>query len=230
MATSLKLAVDLAPAARLSNVPRFPPELRGFEDLAFLFTSGPLDYGVAQLTFEEAAFLFSAAREAGRGRIVEIGRFKGGSTLVLATAMHPDATLVSYDLHAVPQVAGSDLDAELREALNRFGLAGRVELVVADSTSVPLPGECALVFVDGDHTEAGVRRDYEHWREALRPGGQLLFHDAPNPAATYAAGCEPVGRVVDSIRSTDGEWFQAVDQVGSIVRFVRTDAPLPAAP
>ncbi len=34
-----------------------------------------------------------------------------------------------------------------------------------------------FVFIDGDHTEAGVERDIRAWLYAVRPGGMLLGHD-----------------------------------------------------
>src|SRR5437870_5439578 len=73
---------------------RLPRTVEGFEDLAFLFSSNSLNHGISLLTFEEAAFLFGAAREVGKGVIIEIGRFKGGTTFLLAAA-NPRATIHS---------------------------------------------------------------------------------------------------------------------------------------
>jgi len=35
-----------------------------------------------------------------------------------------------------------------------------------------------LLFVDGDHLEAGVRLDWERWHAHVRPGGCVAFHDS----------------------------------------------------
>jgi predicted O-methyltransferase YrrM len=35
-----------------------------------------------------------------------------------------------------------------------------------------------LVFIDGDHSEAGCERDWLSWREHVRAGGRVVFHDA----------------------------------------------------
>jgi predicted O-methyltransferase YrrM len=230
MRVLLKLTVDMSPDARLSNVREWPDSLRGFEDLSFVFTSTQLDNGIAQLTIEEAAHLFRTARDAGPGTLVEIGRYKGGSTLVLATAMHPGARLVSYDLHAVPGVPSADFDRELRGVLERYGLGDRVELVVGDSHTAELPGGCVLVFVDGDHSLEGVLADYEHWKRALEPGGHLLFHDAPNRSKLAAGGCEPVGEAIGEIERRDSRFFRRVAQADSIADFVRTDEHYPDQP
>jgi hypothetical protein len=39
-------------------------------------------------------------------------------------------------------------------------------------------GGVDLVFIDGDHTEEGVRADWEDWHGFVEPGGGVVFHDA----------------------------------------------------
>ena len=161
---------------RYPSVERWPESLDGFEDLAFLFSSNQLSHGIASLQLDEAALLYRLAKHSAPGAaIVEIGRFKGGTTLMLASALPDGAELWSYDLHVAlrADMSGPRLDAELRTALDRYGLSDRVHLVVGDSrTAEPPPRPCALVFVDGDHTYEGARADYERWRELVAPGGR----------------------------------------------------------
>ena len=117
--------------ARYSTVERWPERLAGFEDLAFLFSSNQLSHGIASLQLDEAALLYRLARNVSPGAAVaEIGRFKGGSTLLLASALPEGAELWSYDLHVAlrADLSGPELDADLRAALERFGLADRVHL------------------------------------------------------------------------------------------------------
>lgn len=218
----LKLLIDAAPDARLDAVTAWPDSLRGFEDLSFLFRSTQLDNSISQMTIAEASHLYRVARDAGPGVLVEIGRYRGGSTLVLATAMDAGARLVSYDLHVDSAERGAARDAELRSVLERYRLSGRVELVVADSATAEQPAECVVVLVDGDHSFDGVLADYEHWQGALAPGGHLLFHDVPNPKALALAGCEPVERAVTEIEQRARGRFRAVAHVDTLLDLVRT--------
>lgn len=168
-------------AERFGQVPAWPERVDGFEDLAFIFTSSQLNHGVASLRFDEAAFLYGLVRSLGVARIVEIGRFKGGSTFIMANAMTADSSLVSYDLHvpARDDLQGPDLDRELEAALGRYGLTDRVRLVVGDSRTVELPEPgIDLLFVDGDHTYEGATSDLTRWSPLVRPGGHLVLHDA----------------------------------------------------
>jgi predicted O-methyltransferase YrrM len=170
-----------ATADRFGQVPDWPERIDGFEDLAFLFTSSQLNHGVASLRFDEAAFLFGLVKNLGVARIVEIGRFKGGSTFIMANAMAAGSSLVSYDLHVAlrEDLQGPDLDRELEAALGRYGLAGEVRLIVADSRTVELPeAGIDLLFVDGDHTYEGAARDLARWSPLVRPGGHVVLHDA----------------------------------------------------
>jgi hypothetical protein len=51
-----------------------------------------------------------------------------------------------------------------------------------------------LLWIDGDHTLDGVRRDFESWERFLQPGGVVAFHDALDPDAIclYGATALPV--------------------------------------
>jgi predicted O-methyltransferase YrrM len=205
---------------RFRNVERWPPEVRGFEDLAFMFSSNQLNHGVASLQIDEAALLYRLARDVQRGPIAEIGRFKGGSTVVFAAALPVGAELWSYDFHVAlrPDMPGSELDGELRDALDRFGLGAKVHLLVADSrTADPPPEPLELLFVDGDHSYEGAKADYERWRTFVRPGGHLLFHDAVD-TGRYGNIYPGVVRLVGEI--TGGDWERQAG-AGSIAHFVK---------
>jgi predicted O-methyltransferase YrrM len=211
--------------ARFSSVRAWPDELRGFEDLAFLFSSHQLHHAIISMAIDEAAYLYRLAHGLREATVVEIGRSKGGSTLLLAAAVGEGSQVYSYDLH-LKATAGSDSDRELRDALARYGFAERVTLLVADSrTAEPPPTPCDLVLVDGDHSYAGVRGDYEHWRGTLRPDGHLLFHDAAE-LGDLSSAHRPVMRLMEEIERDDGEWFRRRGGAGTLLHFERTDAPL----
>jgi predicted O-methyltransferase YrrM len=208
--------------ARYSTVERWPERLDGFEDLAFLFSSNQLSHGIASLQLDEAALLYRLARHVSPGAVVaEIGRFKGGSTLLLASALPEGAELWSYDLHVAlrADLTGPELDRDLTAALERFGLSDRVHLLVADSRlAAPPPRLCELVFVDGDHSYEGARADYVRWREQVAPGGHLLFHDAVDTRG-YGNHYPGVVRLMDEL-DADPELERQPD-AGSIAHFTR---------
>lgn len=192
-------------AERFGEVPVWPERVDGFEDLAFLFTSSQLNHGVASLRFDEAAFLYGLVRALGVARIVEIGRFKGGSTFLMANAMTPGSSLVSYDLHVAlrDDLQGPDLDRELQDALARYGLGNGVLLVVGDSRTVELPESgLDLLFIDGDHSYEGAARDLARWAPLVRPGGHVVLHDAVDTGG-YGNVYPGVARAVEEFMTRD---------------------------
>jgi predicted O-methyltransferase YrrM len=207
-------------AMRFGQVDQWPDSVRGFEDLAFLFSANQLNHGVASLQIDEAALLYRLARDAKNGPFAEIGRFKGGSTFVFASALPDGVELWSYDLHLAlrPDMPGAALDAELQDALERYGLAHKVHLEVADSHTVDPPAEpLELLFVDGDHSYEGARADYERWSAFVGPQGHLLFHDAVD-SGRYGNHYPGVARAVTEVDT--GVWERQPD-AGSIAHFVR---------
>lgn len=42
------------------------------------------------------------------------------------------------------------------------------------------PQSVDVLFIDGDHSEVGVLRDFELWIDFVKPGGVILFHDICN--------------------------------------------------
>src|SRR4029077_6807127 len=98
--------------------------------------------GIIAQDFDEAALLWKATR-ATAGNILEIGRKRAGST-VLLTAASPGRTVISIDLRLRPH-------PRCKEYLESPGNRERVQLRVANSRD-PLPGErYGLLFIDGDH-------------------------------------------------------------------------------
>jgi predicted O-methyltransferase YrrM len=111
-------------------------------------------------------------------RLCEIGAAAGGTLALLARVAAPDARLLSIDLHYAP--------ARMRSHPRLAGPGQRITCLRADSQ---LGGTVAAVrrwldgdaldvlFIDGDHSLAGVASDYDLYAPFVRPGGIIAFHD-----------------------------------------------------
>jgi predicted O-methyltransferase YrrM len=211
------LGFTLSRNARLSDVDAWPAALETFADVApLVLSSNAANRGVASMWLVEVAHLWRLAADAGDATIVEIGRERGGSTLVLAAAMGQEATLYSFDPQRKHPGVGKEFDDDLFDVLSRYGLSERVRLIQEDShfAEVP-PGEYALVLVDGDPSLEGTRSDFERFCRRLRPAGHALFHDAA-PAGPRHADLKPL---IAEIESDSG--FERLPDVGTFVDFVR---------
>ncbi len=137
---------------------------------------------------EDARMLLAAAARA--RRVVEIGVYEGASALHLCRSLGPDAELHLIDpFGAHPDALPSGWGASewatrravARELRNRGRVAPRVRWHVALSHDVAAawPGEeIDLLFIDGDHSEAGCELDWSSWARFVTPGGRVVFHDA----------------------------------------------------
>jgi predicted O-methyltransferase YrrM len=123
-------------------------------------------------------------------RIVEIGSFRGRSTITLASSAPNGVTVVAVDPHGgrhrgPRQVHGTEAEGEADhrafvENLARAGVAERVDYVRLPSQKAlaTLPVRADLVYVDGAHDYRAARHDLAGWGGRLEPGGALLVHDA----------------------------------------------------
>lgn len=173
------LGYSLSSAAELEGA-QWPASLARFEDVApIVLSSNAANRGVSSMSVVEVAHLWRLAAESPARTLIEIGRERGGSTLVMAAAMAKDATLYSYDPQSKHGAQGQEFDRQLSNALARYGLDEHVRILQEDSKTATAPsGSYGLVLVDGDPSYDGTRSDFERFCLHLAPGGRALFHDA----------------------------------------------------
>jgi hypothetical protein len=140
------------------------------------------------LTEREGRFLaLAAAATPASGTILEIGSFKGKSTVGLATiaARYGLSPIVTVDPHTAPALTDPDLAGQpsswdaFTDTVTRAGVTAFVEAHRAYSRDLARDWRRPIRFlwVDGDHTYAGTREDWELFGPHVVPGGLVAFHD-----------------------------------------------------
>lgn len=127
-----------------------------------------------------------------RGDVVEIGCWQGYSTSFLANAVRDSGNGM---LHAIDHFRGntgkeqfyvvgradlSDLRQGFENNLRRLGLWDSVRLLDMPNGEAlrHLEGvKVRLLFIDGDHSKAGVENDIRLFFPLLQPGGIVVFDD-----------------------------------------------------
>ncbi|MBV9214915.1 MAG: class I SAM-dependent methyltransferase [Acidobacteria bacterium] len=123
------------------------------------------------------------------GEVLEIGSFKGKSTIILAKSARstrPDVVINAVD----PMTAPSETDPKLGGLQSSFpdfdrnirvhGVAANVRLHqmfsrdLAETWDKPI----RLLWIDGDHTYAGTKADFDGFAEHLSDGAIVAIHDA----------------------------------------------------
>jgi predicted O-methyltransferase YrrM len=188
--------------------------------------SPALDGVEGWLTGAQADRLAAAAGRLGPGaRLVEIGSFRGRSTIVLAGAAPADAEVVAIDPHlgsdrgpqefAEQHALGSaDLEA-FRTNLSRAGVLERVRHVRERSQDAlgAVTEPVDLLYVDGAHRYGPARDDLVRWGARVSDGGTLLVHDS----------FSSIGVTLALLRGVvfGAEWRYR-GRVGSLAEYART--------
>lgn len=140
------------------------------------------------MTEREARFLaLVAAGAPAEGAILEIGSFKGKSTVGLASVArrYGFAPIVSVDPHSAPAVTdfghGSQQSSweDFQATLRAAGLERSVEAHRAYSRDLATGWTRPIRFlwIDGDHTYRGAKQDIDLFRGHLVPGAIVALHD-----------------------------------------------------
>ncbi len=140
---------------------------------------------------DQAERLYRAAAATHAGdTIVEIGSFRGRSTIVLASAAPAGTDIVAIDPHAGNDRGPNELEGFAEAAatdhdifnanLAAAGVADRIRHVRAfsDTAHADVTGELAVLYVDGAHRYGPARADIRDWGTRVAPGGTLLIHDS----------------------------------------------------
>jgi cephalosporin hydroxylase len=162
----------------------------------------------------------------GRRQVVEIGVAEGASALALREAMANDGTLYLVDpFHWSRMKSINSVRRAARAAVTR---SQRANVVWIEKFSYDAAADWTktidFLFLDGDHNQEAVWRDWENWHRFVAPGGYVAFHDArefPNGWPTATDG--PV-RVVNALfreRALPGWTIEA--EIHSLVVVKRDD-------
>lgn len=133
----------------------------------------------------EIKSLLSILKERGIKRFMEIGTANGGTLFLYCKLFGKGSTGISVDLPGGQFGYGYP---KYRERLYQsFTAEGqKLHLLREDShaastldkVSALLSGEkLDFLFIDGDHTYEGVKKDYEMYRHLVKKGGIVAFHD-----------------------------------------------------
>ncbi len=111
------------------------------------------------------------------GTMINIGAGAGTSSLAVAES-RPDIHIITVDISKGGPLGG--MENELN-AFNNAEMEDQLpEQILGDSKEIGKTWErdkVDFVFVDGDHSEEGVRGDIEAWFQNIKDGGIIVFHD-----------------------------------------------------
>lgn len=130
----------------------------------------------------EIVRLLKHLRKRPPGRLVEIGTANGGTLLMLTRIARDDATIVSVSLPGEREA-----EEPAQRLFQSFALPTQeLSLLRRDSHDLATRDEVVrlvgaqgldFLFIDGDHSYAGVKQDFELYAPLVRPGGMVAIND-----------------------------------------------------
>jgi len=115
---------------------------------------------------------------------VEIGSAQGWSACHIGLALRENVRGKLYAIDPHHPTSWNDTDAVdtlpiLRQNLRRCGIERYVEIVRSTSEEAARNWTAPIdfLFIDGDHSYAGVKSDFEMFAPLVRAGGVVAFHD-----------------------------------------------------
>jgi Methyltransferase domain len=143
------------------------------------------------MTDAQARRLWDRAGELQSGdQIVEIGSFRGRSTVILASAAPSGVDVFAIDPHAgndrgPQEIAGYEEAAAVdhdvfHENLQTSGVDDRVRHLRSFSQDAlgAVEGDIDLLYIDGAHRFEPALADIRVWGSRVSPQGTMLIHDA----------------------------------------------------
>lgn len=124
------------------------------------------------------------------GCIVEIGSFRGRSTIAIARSVRDGVDIVAIDPYSGDDRGPQEITGHSEEAvedyaafkgnLERAGVADRVRQVRKFSHDAhgDVTGQIDVLHIDGAHRFRPAHDDIHTWGGRVKPGGWMLIHDS----------------------------------------------------
>ena len=149
--------------------------------------------------------------------ILEIGTAGGGTLFLFTKIAHPEATIISVDLPG-GYFGGGYTKWKMPIYQSFANRRQRIKLFREDSHNPKtfelvknfLDGKMIdFLFIDGDHTYEGVKKDFEMYSCLVKNGGIIAFHDIVE--CLPEVGCE-VSKYWNEIKS-DYQFLEIIEDI-----------------
>ncbi len=187
---SIRRLGDAAFRRRLMNMHRAMAAMGQGTLSGYLGTSRMLWRAIAadgMIHPDECLLLMGLASQVREGVIVEIGSYRGRSTIALAVGSSRGHAAPVYAIEPHENftgVLGGRFGPEDKTAFQRniahSTLSRLIHLISATSEAAAESWslEIGLLWIDGDHRYQAVKKDFELWSPFLRADGQIAFDDS----------------------------------------------------
>lgn len=163
---------------------------RGLEEVIdFAFKGGFSIIRPFQIRSEILGLLEELEKNNRPKSIIEIGTARGGTLFLFTRVATDNATFISIDLMDRDYLGGypewkTDFYrsfAQKKQKIHLLRADSHDTATFEDVESILGGNKVDFLFIDGDHTYNGVKRDFELYSPLVRSGGIVAFHDIGEP-------------------------------------------------
>jgi len=122
--------------------------------------------------------------------VLEIGTERGGTLFLWTRLSRKDAVIISIDLpggrfgggYPESKIPLYKSFARNKQKLHLIRKDSHIPAVLDETKKILSGHELDFLFIDGDHTYEGVKKDFEVYSPLVRKNGMISFHDiVPGP-------------------------------------------------
>jgi predicted O-methyltransferase YrrM len=153
----------------------------------------------------------------GRRQVAEIGVFEGLTSALLLRTMAADGVLYAIDPFFAGRFGICWGKFIARRETARVKSPGKIIFLEKLSFEAldDVPGELDFLFVDGDHSLEGIKRDWADWSPRMAAGGIIALHDTRLPAHNSRVVTLGSHQYFESDIRQDSR-FEIIEQVDSL--------------
>jgi predicted O-methyltransferase YrrM len=117
--------------------------------------------------------------------VLEVGTARGGTLFLLSRVASPNASIISLDLPSGD--FGGGYSSQKIPFFKTFAVQGQRIYFVRENShliqtfhlveGILKENKLDLLFIDGDHTYNGVKKDFEMYSKLVKKGGMIALHD-----------------------------------------------------
>lgn len=200
------IILQLLVIGRFTSTRLWQGDLESAVDFAFLYNQFGLSIEPAQIKKEILDFCRIVDKMEPR-TVLEIGTDRGGTLFLFSRVAAANALIISVDLPAENMKWRSPLlrsFARPGQRICQIRQNSHAAATLEKVNSVLKGRGVDLLFIDGDHTYEGVKRDFENYAHFVSQHGIIVFHDI-NPSYSTRFGI--------TTETHAGEVYQFWDQI-----------------
>jgi len=161
---------------------------------------------------------------AGSHTVVEIGVAEGASALALRETMAADGTLYLIDPFHLSRMRWLNCQRRAARVAVSYCRTARVSWIERFSFDAVRGWDKPIdfLFIDGDHSEEGVMRDWREWSPFVKTGGRVAFHDARMFEGGWPKESDGPVRAVNALFGGSADGWKILGEAHSLIVVERT--------